>query len=365
MLKRTLIFISILLAVIAGLGMIKYQQIQESMAMMAAGAPPPTSVEVSTAHFAQWAPHIPAVGTLTAHQGIDVSNEVEGIVEKIHIASGQQVNAGDLLVTLNDDVEQANLASFKAQEELAQILFKRSKNMWQKKTISESDYDNAYSLLKVAQANVKQTLAQIAKKSIRAPFSGKLGIRHISTGQYLPTGTMLVSLQDHSTLYADFSISEKYLPHIMVGLETRFQVSAYPEQIFAGQVQAIDAKVNEATRNINVRALLENQDGRLHPGMYADINLVLDQPADRIVVPATAIVFSSFGSALFVVEENEEGNMIAQRIQITTGEHRGDLVAVLSGLKGGEKVVQAGVNKLGNNVPVTITKQKRLRDGQE
>jgi membrane fusion protein (multidrug efflux system) len=365
MFKRNFIFILLLLSVIAGLAFYKYQQMQQGMTEMAASAPPPTSVEVTEAKSMKWQPRISAVGTLTSLDGIDVRNEVEGIVEKIHITSGQRVKKGDLLVMLNDDVEQADLVSFKAQEDLARSLFKRNENMWKKKTISETDYDNARSNLKVAQANVVQTRARIAKKSIRAPFAGVLGIRHISTGEYLPPGTMMVSLQDYSQLYIDFAVVEKYFPDVTVGLEVEFRVSAYADRSFIGQVQAVDAKVNEATRNISVRAQLANEDNLLRPGMYADIDLMLDRPADVIVVPATSIVYSSFGNALFVVEDDGKGGMVARRVTITTGEQRGDQVVISEGLSGSERVVQAGVSKLRNNVPVTITEQVRLKANAE
>lgn len=360
--KHTVSFLAVLLLIIAGLGFIKYQQIQTGMAMMAANAPPPTSVETVTALQLKWQPRIAAVGTLTALEGVDVNNEVEGIVEKIHIQSGQKVNKDDLLVTLNDDAEQADLISFKAQENLARILFKRNERMWKTKTISESDFDSARSNLQVAQANVMQTQARIAKKTLRAPFSGVLGIRHISTGQYVSPGTMLVSLQNFRLLYTDFSVPEKYLPDITPGLTVRLRVSAYPDRIFEGSVQAVEAKVNEATRNISVRAQLSNDEQLLRPGMFADIDLMLNKPAHRIVVPSTSIVFSSFGDALFVVNKNDQGNDVAQRIQVITGEQRGDLVAILQGLDGGEQVVQAGVSKLRNNSPVTINEQRRLKD---
>jgi membrane fusion protein (multidrug efflux system) len=365
MFKRSVIFIFLLLSVLAGLGYIKYQQIQQGMAMMAQNAPPPSSVEVVAAKRTLWQPRVSAVGTLTAREGIDVSNEVEGVIEKIHVESGQLVKKGDLLVSLNDDVEQADLGSFKAQEQLARTLFKRNQDMWKKKTISETEFDNARSNLEVAQANVSQTRARIAKKAIRAPFSGVLGIRHMSTGQYLPPGTMLISLQDYSILYSDFAVPEKYLPDIVPGLEVNLHVGAYDDRVFVGRVIALDAKVDEATRSISVRAELANEDGLLRPGMYADIELLLDKPAERVVVPLTAIVFSSFGDALFVVEKNDDGSMAARRVQVTIGEQRGDLVEVASGLEGGEQVVQAGVSKLANNSPVTINEKARLKDATE
>lgn len=364
MFKRNFLFLLLLLSVIAGLGYVKYQQIKEGMAMMSASAPPPSTVEVSTVQIRNWKPHVSAVGTLTAREGIDVRNEVEGVVETIHIQSGQKVEAGDLLVSLNDDVEQADLLSFKAQEDLAGASFSRIENMWKKKTISETDYDNARSNLLVAQANVVQTQARLARKTIRAPFSGFLGIKHISTGQYVAPGTMLVSLQDYEALYTDFAVSEKYFPHINSGEKIIFRVNAYEKQVFNGEVQAIDVKVNESTRNISVRAYLENKDGLLRPGMYADIDLILNQEAKTVVVPATALVFSSFGDALFVIEENSEGILIARQTQVTIGEQRGDLVAIKTGLNGGEQVVQAGVSKLCNNSPVMIADKARLKGSE-
>jgi membrane fusion protein (multidrug efflux system) len=332
------------------------------MAMMAANAPPPATVEVVVASKAQWQPRVATVGTLTARAGIDVSNEVEGIIENIQIESGQRVNKGDLLLSLNDDVEQADLVSLKAQEQLASVLFKRNEKMWKQKTISETDFDSARSNLQVAQANAMQTRARIAKKAIRAPFDGVLGIRHVSTGQYIPPGTMLMSLQDNSVLYTDFAVAEKTLPDIAPGLEVHFRVSAYPDRVFVGHVQAVDAKVDEATRNISVRAQLDNEQNLLRPGMYTDLDLMLDKPAEFVVVPSTAIVFSSFGDAVFVVEKNEQEQDIARRVQVKTGEQRGDLVAVLEGLNGGERVVQAGTSKLSNNTPVSIAEQNRLRE---
>jgi len=361
MFKRTFIFIFILLAIIGGLAFVKYQQIQQGMAAMASNTPPPSSVEVTEALKVNWQPRVSAVGTLTAREGIEVSNEVEGVIETIHIESGQPVKKGDLLVSLNDDVEQADLVSFEAQQELAQSLYNRNKDMWKKKSISETDYDNARSNLLVARANVTQTKARIAKKSIRAPFDGMLGIRHVSTGQYLPPGTRLISLQDFAQLYIDFAIPEKHLPDVREGLEVRLRASAYTDRAFAGKVEAVDSKVDETTRNISVRAVLDNKDGLLRPGMYADIDLLLDQPSESVVVPATSIIFSSFGNALFTVEEDESGQTVARRVQIETGEQRGDLVAVTSGLSGGELVVQAGANKLMNDAPVSINKEARLQ----
>lgn len=361
MTKRTIIFLAILLLIMAGPAFIKFQQIQAGMAMLASSTAPPSSVEVISVQNTNWQAHIAAVGTLTARNGIDVSNEVEGVIETIHVVSGQTVTEGDLLVSLNDDVEQADLASLKAQEQLASTNFNRVERMWKKKSVSEGEFDQASSDLQVAQANLMQIRARIAKKSIRAPFSGVLGIRNVSRGQYVAPGTQLFSLQDTSLLYTDFSVPEQYFPDIAMDLKVHFRVSARPDTVFVGSVQAVDAKVDETTRNINVRAHLDNEQGLLIPGMYTDVNLVLDQPIERMVIPSTAVVFSSFGDAVFVIEDDEHGNPVSQRVQVTTGEQRGDLVEILEGLTGNEDVVQAGTSKLRNNSPVVVNQQRRLK----
>ncbi|MBT8071834.1 MAG: efflux RND transporter periplasmic adaptor subunit [Gammaproteobacteria bacterium] len=361
MTKRTTVFIVLLLLLLAGPAFIKYQQIQAGMKQMANNATPPSSVEVIGVSRTNWEARVGAVGTLTARDGIEVRNEVEGVIEIIHVDSGQWVEEGDLLVSLNDDVEQADMVSLKAQEELALANFKRVESMWKKKTISETEFDNARSNLKVAQANLVQIQARLAKKSIRAPFSGVVGIRNVSKGQYVAPGSSLFSLQDHAVLYTDFSVPESYFPLISPGLEVQFKVSANPDRIFTGAVQAVDAKVDEATRNINVRAVLHNEDGLLLPGMYADIYLILDRVKQRLVVPSTAIVFSSFGDAVFIIEQNEQGQPVANRVQVVTGEQRGDQVEILEGLKGNEDVVQAGTSKLRNNTPVVVNEQRRLK----
>lgn len=361
MIKRTIIFLIILLLVLSVPAFIKYRQIQASIASMSANVRPPTSVEAAEVRREMWQNRVATVGTLTARDGVDVKNEVEGLIEAIHVESGQRVEAGELLVSINDDVEQAELAALQAQVTLAKANFNRARTMWEKKTGSERELDDARSALQVAQANLALVKARIAKKNIRATFSGVLGIRNVSNGQYVSPGTKLFSLQDHDVLYTDFSVPESYFPDISPGLEAQFKVDAYPGEVFTGEVQAIEAKVDESTRNIGIRAQLTNEQGLLLPGMYTDIYLVLAQPFERLVVPSTAIVFSSFGDAVFVVEKDEQGQGIARRVQVTTGEQRGDLVEILSGLSGDELVVQAGTNKLKNNAPVTVNEQHRLK----
>lgn len=361
MIKRTAIFLVILLLVLSVPAFFKYQQIQSAMSSMGGGGMPPTAVEAAVVRHEMWQDRVAAVGTLTARDGIDVKNEVEGVIETIHVESGQRVETGDLLVSINDDVEQADMAALQAQVTLAEANFERSRSLWEKGTGSEREYDDARSALQVAQANLARIRARIAKMNIRAPFGGVLGIRNVNKGQYVSPGTELFSLQDHAVLYTDFSVPESHFPDIRPGLEVQFKVSAYPETVFTGDVEAIESRVDEMTRNIGVRASLANEQGLLLPGMYADIYLVLAQPTERLLVPSTAIVFSSFGNSLFVVKPGEGGQDVALQVQVSTGEQRGDLVEILTGLSGDELIIQAGTNKLRNNAPVTVNDQQRLK----
>jgi len=362
LLFRTIISLSLLLLVIGGIGAVKYTQVQNAMAVMNSTSQPRAAVEVTTATVVDWLPMLVAVGSLNAREGIDVTAETGGIIEEIHFQSGQRVKKGDLLVSLNDDVEQAELRVLQEQLELAKTVFKRIKGMWEKKAASDNEYDEAAANVRILEANIEATRAIIEKKAIRAPFSGILGIREVDRGQYISPGTALVSLQDASTIYADFSVPERYLPELATGLRVRIHTSAYPDALFEGEVTALEAKVDESTRNIQIRAELPNEDYRLRPGMYADVSLVLGIPSPRVVVPATSIVFSSFGDAVFTVDKNDREELVARHQLVSIGEQRGDYVAISSGLQGGERVVSAGVNKLRNGTPSEIVPDNRLME---
>ncbi|TKB51040.1 efflux RND transporter periplasmic adaptor subunit [Ferrimonas sediminicola] len=360
MFKRFVLVVGGLLMILAIIGGIKFKQIQQGMARLENYAPPPATISVVEARSESWRPQVASVGTLNAIEGIELAAEVSGTVDGILFQSGQQVAAGQLLITLNDDVEQANLLSYQAQAELAAIKFKRSEGLFRNNNISETDYDQASADLKVANANVAQTRATIAKKNIRAPFTGVLGIRKFSMGEYIKNGDALVTLQDTRSLYADFSVPEQYLPQLYTGQEVVFRVSAAPDKEFRGQVIAVEAKVDEKTRNIAIRAKVPNESGELHPGMYADIRLLMRDTLTPIVVPSTAVAYSPFGDAVFVVENNDEGQQVARRIYVQVGEQRGDWVSILSGLEAGMQVVNAGTSKLENGTAVTISNAVEL-----
>ncbi|WP_298445589.1 efflux RND transporter periplasmic adaptor subunit [uncultured Ferrimonas sp.] len=360
MLKRIVLVVGIVVLVLSMLAAMKYQQISEGMAQMANYAPPPATVSAVTVEQQTWRPQVASVGSLHAIEDIDVAAEVAGTVDSIQFESGQKIEAGQLLLTLNDDVEQANLASYLAQAELAKIKYDRMAGLFKQNNVSETDLDEASSALKVANAMVAQTRATIAKKNIIAPFSGTLGIRQFSLGEFISSGQALVTLQDARILYVDFSVPERYLPSLYTGQQVHLSVSAAAGRTFEGQVIAIEAKVDEDTRNIALRAQLPNGKGELHPGMYADIRLLMKDAITPIVVPATAIAYSPFGDAVFEVLKDDAGELMVKRRYVKIGERRGDNVAVLSGLEQGAQIVNAGINKLENGTKVVLSDAVKL-----
>ncbi|QIZ78049.1 efflux RND transporter periplasmic adaptor subunit [Ferrimonas lipolytica] len=360
MFKRIMLVLGIVLIVLVMLGAVKYQQIKESMAHFDNFTPPPVTVSAVPVEQVEWRPMIATVGSLHSIEDIEVAAEVSGIVESIQFESGQKVEAGQLLLTLNDEVEQANLESYLAQAELAQIKYQRNANLFKKKNVSETDLDQASADLKVANAMVAQTRATIAKKNIKAPFTGTLGIRQFSLGEFIDNGQALVTLQDSRILYADFAVPEQYFPSLYQGQDVQFTVSAVPAKTFTGKVIAIESKIDEATRNIEIRAQLPNLSGELHPGMYADIRLLMKEMTSPLVVPSTAIAFSPFGDAVFEVLKNDAGEQIVKRRYVEVGERRGDQVAILSGLESTALVVNAGITKLENDTKVTLSDAVKL-----
>ncbi|ROS01489.1 membrane fusion protein (multidrug efflux system) [Sinobacterium caligoides] len=360
MFKRTALVVGGLLVILAVIGFFFYGQVKAGKAQLANFAPPVATVTATVVQQEAWRPMVSTVGTLTAREGIDLSNEVSGIIESLPFASGHKVEKGQLLVELNDEMEQANLVSFEAQAELARTLFIRNKKMYKERNISETDFDEARSNLAVAEAGVLQTEAAIAKKNILAPFSGTLGIWKVNVGDYVGSGTKLVTLQDSSRLYVDFSVPEQNLPRLYVGQDVEFKVTAYGARVFHGKVLAIEAKIDEGTRNIAVRADVDNKFGTLRPGMYADIKLLMRESEAVVVVPSTAVSYSQFGDSMFVVEDGEkaEDGSVSKKVRqvfVRLGERRGDYVAVTSGIIAGDLVVDAGVQKLSNNAAVIVS----------
>lgn len=348
--SRFLIVIICLGVVLGGIFGYKFYQsgqMQEQMSQ----PQPPALISAIEAQTESWTPAIKAVGSLEAVNGIEVANEVPGVVEQINFESGDTVEQGDVLVRLNADIDKAALRTRRAESQLAEQEFQRIADLLPKRAVSQSQYDEAKANFDAAMARVNEAEAQLSKKVIRAPFDGTLGIRMVDQGEYMATGRPIVEINMLDPIYVDYTLSEKNLPNVATGYPVVATVAAVPEQAFEGRVSAINTSVNPETRTVRIRATLDNPQSRLRPGMFATVQT--RQPEDMVVVtvPRAAISYNTYGDFVFVVEENDEGELTVSRRTITTGETRDSRVAVLSGLEAGETVVAKGL--------------LRLRDGQK
>ncbi len=355
--KFLLLFV-VFAAVVAGLGYFKWKQIQAAMAMGAANAPGPPTVATVKAEEEPWENRIRAVGTLVANEGITLAAEIDGLVSEIHFDSGDEVSKGDLLLVQDHSVETANLEAAKAQSELASLNFNRSKDLLDRNTISEADFDAARAEKQRAEASVKSIEAMIAKKRIEAPFSGTLGIRRANMGQLLSPGDPIAVLEASDPLYLDFNLPQRNLGRLAVGQSVSFTVDAFDGKKFEGKVQAISPRVSQQTRNVAVRVSVPNPDRELRSGMFASLELDLGNSEKWVTIPNTAINYNPFGNGVYLVKEleNEDGSTFqgVRQVFIEIFEKRGDLVAVRKGVEAGDEVVVAGITKLRDRSPVKI-----------
>jgi len=351
-LKRLILVILALAILFGGVFGWKYYTGTRMAAMMAA-PPPPATVAAATVETESWRPYLSAVGSLTATQGVFVSNEIAGQVRAIHFESGQQVSAGDLLVQLDDEVDRAELAGLVAAQRLGEITFERAARLVKEKSVSRSEYDQARAALDSAASLVASKQAIIRKKAVRAPFTGELGIRQVDLGQYLAPGAEIVSLQSLDPIYADYSLPERYLGDLAVGQAIEVDVQAYPQSHFTGRIDAISPRIAAGTRSIRVRARLENPAKQLRPGMFAEVRTLLPPRSGVLTLPERAISYNPYGNSVFVIEDRD-GQLVVQRRQIETGEVRERRVEIRAGLAAGDRVVSAGHNKLRNGQPVVI-----------
>jgi membrane fusion protein (multidrug efflux system) len=353
--------ILVVLALAAYKGYSIYQQVQ-----MFSAPQPAISVSAALAKEQPWQSRLPAIGTLKAFQGVDLTAEVQGTVQQVLFQSGEKVSLGQPLLQLDSQVEQAILATALAVRNLAQVEFQRGKNLAVKQAISKSEFDRLNAELLKAEASVAQLQASLDKKRILAPFAGTIGIRQVDTGDYLSPGNTVATLQDLSKLYVDFFLPEQTVPLLAIGQRVRLNVAAYPGEVFEGEIAAINPKVEETTRNLQVRAMLPNPDSKLLPGMFANLDVLLPGEKPVIVVPETAITYTLYGNSVYVIGEkkDEKGAVVkddkgqaqlqVERRFVETGERRDAQVVVLKGLKAGEQVVTAGQLKLDNGAHVSI-----------
>jgi membrane fusion protein (multidrug efflux system) len=368
MLRRMLFMLGAVVVVVAILAALKfnsiYQQIQQFQAPK-----PAINVETEVARRMDWQSRLPAIGTLKASQGIDLSVEIAGTITDVQFQSGEKVSKGQAIVLLDSDVEQASLASAEADLNLSRLEFQRARSLLDRQAISRSEYDRLNAESQKAEASVAQLRASLSKKRVLAPFSGTIGIRQVDVGDYIAAGTPIATLQDLSKLFVDFYLAEQHVPLLKLGQRVQLQVAAYPGERFEGLITALNPKVETTTRNVQVRAELGNPDGRLLPGMFADLQVLLPTETAQVVVPETAITYTLYGNSVLLVTEgtppegvnSDEPYLVVERRFVTTGERRDGLTVILEGLEGGEQVVIAGQLKLDNGAHVAISESRTLK----
>ncbi|WP_375665890.1 efflux RND transporter periplasmic adaptor subunit [Stutzerimonas kunmingensis] len=368
MLRRMLFMLGAVVVVVAILAALKfnsiYQQIQQFQAPK-----PAIDVETELARRMDWQSRLPAIGTLKASQGIDLSVEIAGTITDVQFQSGEKVSKGQAIVLLDSEMEQASLASAEADLNLSRLEFQRARSLLDRQAISRSEYDRLNAESQKAEASVAQLRASLSKKRILAPFSGTIGIRQVDVGDFIAAGTPIATLQDLSTLYVDFFLAEQHVPLLKLGQRVQLQVAAYPGERFEGVISALNPKVETTTRNVQVRAELGNPDGRLLPGMFADLQVLLPTETAQVVVPETAITYTLYGNSVLLVTEgtppegvsSDEPYLMVERRFVTTGERRDGLTVVLDGLEGGEQVITAGQLKLDSGAHVAIAESRTLK----
>ncbi|HEX6765001.1 MAG TPA: efflux RND transporter periplasmic adaptor subunit [Polyangiaceae bacterium] len=356
-----------ILALIAVLGGIKAAQIGKLMGMgkaFQAAGPPPESVTTAIADEQTWEATLSAVASLVSAKGVAVSADALGLVTKIHFESGASVRQGQVLVELDTSVERAQLASVRARRDLAQAQMKRSSSLVSSGVISQSQAESDEASFKSLTAEANALSAQIAKKTIRAPFTGKLGIREVNLGQYLAPGTTVASLETSDSIFADFTLPQRELNRLAVGMRVRAVQEANGAELAEGAISAIDPTIDPVTRNVKLRASLPDVKG-MRPGMFVRIDVLLPEEHRVVAVPGTAVVHASYGDSVFFTEMKPVGEAktmkkVAHQAFVKLGETRGDYVAVLEGIKPGQEIVTAGAFKLKNGVPLAVNDKVKL-----
>ena len=357
MAKRLILVLGVMAVVIMALGFAKFRQI-ESAVHAGAFQPPPEAVTSIVTQREQWPASMTAIGTIEAVHGVMVSADLPGTVARINFDSGKAVREGEILVELDTRQERAQLASLEAQRDLAKVNFGRMQELVNAGVISRMDYDQATAQQKATEANVAEIRATIDRKTIRAPFSGILGIRKVNLGQYLPAGSPVVSNQSLNPIYVNVGVPQQSAAQVHVGRNLRVTTEDVAGKVFAGSVTAIDSEVDPTTRNIQVQATLSNPEGKLRPGMFVQVEMPLGASRSVIALPASAINYAPYGDSVFVITDLKDPTGktyrgVRQQFVKVEGS-RGDQVAVISGLNPGEEVVTSGVFKLRNGAAVQV-----------
>ena len=351
MIKKLALVLVLLALVFGGVFGWKYLQMQKQAA--ANMGPRPAVVSTRRVTSERWQPVLEAIGSITPMRGVVVAAEVPGIIRKIYFDSGQHVDEGELLVELDVEVDRAELDALQADRRLAEITRNRVAQIVSDNLGPRSELDQAQARLDRTEAEIAAKQAMIRKKAIRAPFAGELGIRIINPGQYLAPGDEIVQLVGLDPIYAEYSLPERHLSELHVGQALTVRVQAYPESVFEGSIYAISPSIQTASRSVRIRALLSNPDGRLRPGMFAEVDTLLEERDRVLTLPERAVTYNPYGESVFVVNE-ADGKKTVALTQIKTGQVRDGRVEIVSGLDEGTEVVSDGHNKLRNDQAISV-----------
>ena len=351
----------LVLALVGALGYKKYQQIQEQIAQ-GSQVPPPISVTAATAEATQWQRRIKAIGTLVAFQGVNVTTEVSGVITSINFDSGKEIKENSLLVELDNRTETANLESARARFDAADSQYRRLLKLKDQSFVTSNEIDKQASLVDIGKAEIRVAEVALAKKQIFSPFSGKLGIREVDLGQYVAPGDTIVTLLSLDKLYLDFTLPEVNFRDLVIDQSIEFKVRSYPEELFTAQVESWNPQLDANTRNIAIRAVVDNRKRLLAPGMFADMNVRSRNKVAVLTVPETAIFYNIYGEAVYILENqpasdggSEADFRLAAR-QVDVAYRSDGLAGVKSGLEAGDIVVTSGQLKLYPSLRVAIVK---------
>ena len=368
MLKRMLVMLAAMIAIVAALGFVKFRQIQTAIAQGAAYQPPPEAVTTIVASEERWPSTLTAIGTLAAVRGVTVSADLPGVVDRIAFESGQFVQEGDVLALLDTRQERAQLAAAEAQLDLARVNYERMEGLLGERVIARAEFDRANAEQRQAEARVREISAAIERKTIRAPFSGKLGITTVNPGQYINPGDAIVTLQAIDPIYADFYLPQQQLGQLQVGQTVVVDTNAFASRTFDGKIRSINPRVDNTTRNVQIEATVDNRERKLLPGMYANVKIDAGNVERYLTLPQTAITYNPYGATVFVVKPGEHKDAqgktmpVAQQVFVTPGPTRGDQVAILKGIAEGTQVVTSGQLKLKNGTPLVIDNRVQPAD---
>lgn len=366
MAKRMVLVLSVTAVLLTALGFVKYRQVEAAVHASSSFQPPPEAVTSIVAKRELWPATMSVIGTMEAVQGVTVAADLPGTVARIAFESGQSVQKGEVIAELDTRQERAQLAALEAQRDLAKVNYARMEQLVREGVISKQEYDQATAQQKQTEANVAEIKATIERKTIRAPFSGVLGIRKVNLGQYLAAGAPIVPLQALNPIYVDFGVPQQAANQVRVGRTLHVSSQDIAGQTFTGKVTALDSIVDETTRNIQVQATLPNPHGNLKPGMFVQVEVGYGENKEAITLPASAISYAPYGDSVFIITEMKDPKGqpykgVRQQFVKVNGS-RGDQVAVVSGVNPGDEVVTSGVFKLRNGAAVTVNNKVQPGD---